>query len=161
MFCRHLNKASVIKRVSEKSKIASLTELCNYQPPMQISKRQLVTKVSICNAIHANKRYQNQVFTSSPRNTCHFVFWQFEAFVFYSVFKKWGLKLLTHKISLVSRAICSYKSKLITRIVSAETILFWIWIQRSQYLRSKVTVHKWAETLWGNTVFMAQVQWVL
>ena len=39
-------------------------------------------------------------------------------------------------------------------IVSAETILFWIWKSKiSQYIRPKVTVHKCEETIQGRKLY--------
>ena len=37
--------------------------------------------------------------------------------------------------------------------LNAETILFEFWIQRSQYIRPKVTLHKCAETIQGRKLF--------
>lgn len=61
MFCRQLNKTSVIRRVSERSTLASRTKLCK-QTPMQISSRHLVTKnVSIKPAVNvlSNLRFMS------------------------------------------------------------------------------------------------------
>ena len=44
---------------------------------------------------------------------------------------------------------CTYT--VFPHIVSAETILFWIW--KSKYIRPKVTVHKGAETTQGRKLF--------